>query len=441
MKSNKKSFFSWESLCLLIGGVSLITACSSTIQESSPEVSAQQQTTNENLNLKNSAAVAFADARNLPADNKIALFMGQDSETLTEYRKEALEKDAQLPKPAGITLYTKISNSAKQGSLAGITSDTDYGAGMINFSKSLEEFPGASLAVGLDITDGHAGCKQIPTRALAGMLGEGVSEKEVADYRQQMDKLLAFLKSSERDVFLRIGYEFDGPWNCYEPEAYKAAYRYIKSRINTLAANNIATVWQSAAWPRNQGIYQVTDANHLEKFYPGDDVVDWVSLSTFYGDTYRDYQWTCDALNPEWFTPVVTPRSQQDRILAFARNHKKPVMIAEAAPVGFSNSQLTTGCIFSNRVKPISAEDIWNSWYADWFDYIHANKDVIRAVAYINTNWHSQGMWYCAPNSTAGAKDCNQGYWADSRVQANPYILKKFKEEISHSVYVNGVKK
>ncbi|WP_323815133.1 hypothetical protein [Cellvibrio sp. NN19] len=429
MKRKQKSLYSWEWFCILACGVSLITACSTATNENNTATTSS---------VTNSAAVEFASARNLPADNKIALFMGQDSETLTEYRKEALEKDVSLPKPAGITLYTKISNSAKQGSLAGITKDTDYGAGMINFSKSLKEFPDAALAVGLDITDGHAGCKQIPTRAIAGVLGEGVTEKDVEDYRAQVDKLLVFLKESERDVFLRIGYEFDGPWNCYEPESYKAAYRFIKARINELNAVNIATVWQSAAWPRNQGIYQATDANHLEKFYPGNDVVDWVSLSTFYGDSYRDYQWTCDALSPEWFTPVVTPRSQQDRILAFARNHKKPVMIAEAAPVGFSNSQLTTGCIFTNRTKPIAAEEIWNSWYADWFDYIRANSDVIRAVAYINTNWHSQGMWYCAPNSTAGAKDCNQGYWADSRVQANPYILKKFKEEISKPVYVNG---
>jgi hypothetical protein len=425
----KNSLWSWDSFCLLIGGISLITACSHTSTQSIPAATVQVSAT---------AAVNLEQARNLPVENKIALFMGQDSETLTDYRKHALEKDSSLPKPAGITLYTKISNSAKQGSLAGITTDTDYGAGMINFSKSLKEFPAAALAVGLDITDGHAGCKQIPTRAIAGILGDGVTEKDVADYRQQVDKLLVFLKESNRPVFLRIGYEFDGPWNCYEPESYKTAYRFIKTRINVLNANNIATVWQSAAWPRNQGIYQVTEANHLDKFYPGDDVVDWVSLSTFYGEPYRDYQWTCDALNPEWFTPLVTPRSQQDRILAFARAHKKPVMIAEAAPVGFSNSQLTTGCVFTNRVKPVAAEEIWKSWYADWFDYIRANKDVIRAVAYINTNWHTQAMWYCAPNSTAGAKDCNQGHWGDSRVQANPYILGKFKEEISKPVYVNG---
>lgn len=438
MRLLKKSLWSWESLCLLIGGISLITACSHSSHQPIKTSTVQELAA---LHVSATAAVSIEQARNLPVDNKIALFMGQDSETLTDYRKNVLDKDSGLPKPAGITLYTKISNSAKQGSLAGITTDTDYGSGVINFSKSLKEFPGAVLAVGLDVTDTHAGCKQIPTRAIAGILGNGVTEKEVADYRQQVDKLLVFLKESDRQIFLRIGYEFDGPWNCYEPESYKAAYRFIKTRINALNATNIATVWQSAAWPRNQGIYQVTDANHLDKFYPGDDAVDWVSLSTFYGAPYRAYQWTCDALNPEWFTPLVTPRSQQDRILAFARTHKKPVMIAEAAPVGFSNSQLTTGCVFTNRIKPISAEEIWKSWYADWFDYIHVNKDVIRAVAYINTNWHSQAMWYCAPNSTAGAKDCNQGYWGDSRVQAHPYILGKFKEEISKPVYVNGVVK
>jgi hypothetical protein len=413
---------------VVFGFIVLITACAEVNKSTNNNASPKPQ---------HHAAIEFTNARNLPENNRILIFLGQDSQTLTDYRINALDKDPNFPRLRGITLYTKISNSAKQGSLAGITADTDYGAGVINFSRSLKEFPDAALAVGLDITDTHAGCKQIPTRAIAGMLGNGVDEKVIEDYRQQVDQLLIFLQQSARPIFLRIGYEFDGPWNCYDPVSYKAAYRFIKMRINQLKADNIATVWQSAAWPRNQGIYQVTAADHLEKFFPGDDVVDWVSLSTFYGESYRDYQWTCDDLNPEWFTPLVTPRSQQDRILAFARNHKKPVMIAEAAPVGFSNSQLTTGCIFTNRIKSISAKEIWNSWYTDWFEYIRANQDVIRAVAYINTDWHSQNMWYCAPHSMAGEKECTQGYWADSRVQANPYILKKFKEEISKPIYVN----
>jgi hypothetical protein len=385
-----------------------------------------------------SEARNFLEARNLPTNNKILFFLGQDSETLTDYRVDVLDKDATMPRLGGITLYTSIASSKKKDNLANLTKNLDHGAGIINFSRSLREFPDTALAVGLYLSDSATGCKSEPTRAIAGLVGDGLSKEDVSHYRSEVDRLVTFLKDTNRPIFLRIGYEFDGPWNCYYPDIYRAAFRYIKQRINELKADNVATVWQSAAWPRNQAIYQVTDANHLDKFYPGDDVVDWVSLSVFYGKNYKQHQWTCDQLNPESFTPHVAPLSQQERILNFARRHKKPVMIAEAAPVGFDNTELTTSCIFTNRPSPITAEAIWESWYADWFAFIENNKDVVRAVHYINTHWRSQAMWRCVSKSLAGSKNCNQGYWGDSRVQANPLILQKFKQAINRNIYVNG---
>jgi hypothetical protein len=390
------------------------------------------------LAVKSIVASDLTAARNLPANNKILFFLGQDSETLTDYRVDVLDKDATVPRLGGITLYTSIVSANKKDNLINLTKNLDHGAGIINFSRSLREFPDAALAVGLYLSDAATGCKSEPTRAIAGILGNGISKDHVSSYRADVDKLITFLKDTHRPVFLRIGYEFDGPWNCYSPDSYKLAFRYIKQRIDELKADKVATVWQSAAWPRNQAIYQVTDANHLDKFYPGDDLVDWVSLSVFYGKNYQQHQWACDQLNPDSFTPHVTPLSQQERILNFARSHKKPVMIAEAAPVGFDNTQLTTSCIFTNRPSPITAEAIWESWYADWFAFIEDNKDVVRGVHYINTNWRSQSMWRCTAKSLAGSKNCNQGYWGDSRVQANPIILQKFKQAINRNSYVNG---
>jgi len=375
-------------------------------------------------------------ARNLPGNEKILFVMGQDTETLNAFKVVVLDKNPEFPYPGGVTLYTKISHSFKYGSLAGVTTDVDYGSGKNNFVETLQQFPGSALAVGLDITDAHAGCKSIPTKAIGGIADPDITPELTDFYRGEVDKLITFLKNSDRQIFLRIGYEFDGPWNCYNPEAYKAAYRYIKERINALNADKIATVWQTAAWLRDQDIYKVTDNNHLEKYYPGDDVVDWISFSKFYGEHYRQEQWTCDELNPEWFTPVVSAVSQHDRLLNFARSHKKPVMIGEAAPVGFSNSELTSSCIFTNRPSSITAEEIWASWYQEWFDYIEKNRDVIRAAAYINTNWHSQSMWYCAPDATAGSENCKQGYWGDSRIQSNPMILERFTKAIKNQIFV-----
>lgn len=375
-------------------------------------------------------------AINLPEQGKVLFVIGQDTETLSAFRKDVLLKDPQFPAPGGVTLYTKISHNFKYGSLAGLTSNVDYGSGINNFVQTLKEFPNAALAVGLDITDNSGQCKSIPTKAISGVTDSDVTPALISFYRAEVDKLITFLKDANKPIFLRIGYEFDGPWNCYDAATYKTAFGYIKQRLIAMHADKVATVWQSAAWPRNLGSYVVTDANHLDKYYPGDDAVDWVAFSKFYGSSYKEHQWTCDALNPEWFTPLVTPRSQHDRVLNFARAHKKPVMIAESAPTAYSTSELTSSCVFTNRTSPLTAENIWQSWFQEWFDYIADNKDIIRAAAYINTNWHTQKMWYCAPNATAGTEKCNQGYWGDSRIQANPYILDRFKQQLQKDIFV-----
>ncbi|WP_460491581.1 hypothetical protein [Dactylosporangium cerinum] len=61
----------------------------------------------------------------------------------------------------------------------------------------------------------------------------------------------------------------------------------MKQRIDALGATNVATVWQSASYAKDgdaQYKFDFSNANHLADWYPGDDVVDWVALSTFYWD-------------------------------------------------------------------------------------------------------------------------------------------------------------
>ena len=89
-----------------------------------------------------------------------------------------------------------------------------------------------------------------------------------------------FESIAPRKVFLRAGYEFDGMWNCYNPDSYKAAFRHIALALKKAQADNVAMVWQSAAWPSPQfagdraHLYDHNDPNHISKWYPGDDVVD-----------------------------------------------------------------------------------------------------------------------------------------------------------------------
>ncbi|MFD4635929.1 hypothetical protein ACFWN2_01370 [Lentzea sp. NPDC058436] len=372
---------------------------------------------------------------NIPANDKIRMFVGQDSDTLSDYKRDVLTGG--VPQPGGVTLYTNLVLGGNPGPLAGMNGPVNWGSGTVDFARTLNEYPGASLAVGLYLSDASAGCGNQPLRAIIGRNDPDVVQGNlVAQYRAKVDEMVTKLKSYNREIFLRIGYEYDGPWNCYNADFYKQAFRYIKGRINALGANRIATVWQSAAWPLDEHTgnpewnYVVTAPNHFDVWYPGDDVVDWVGMSAFYGSTYNRYQWSCKA-------PSTSPRALQDRILNFARGHGKKVMIAEAAPQGFTTGSKTQSCIFSKNPQPVSGQTIVDTWFNDLFSYVTANRDTIRAVAYINTNWDSQTQWQCN-GAPAGQPGCSNGYWGDSRVQADPTVKARWIDEIRKSQYVNG---
>lgn len=363
-------------------------------------------------------------ARNLPKDGKVAFYLGQDSTTLSDYKRDVLDHDPGLNRPAGVTLYTNLVGAP----MSGMFQPTNYGSGDNNFRETLNQY-GGGLAVGLYLSDPD-------DNALKAYAGVG-DAAAVVRYRRWLDEFIRYLDKTDRQVFLRIGYEFDGPWNGYEPTLYKSAYRNIAKRIRQLGADRIATVWQSATWPYTEAApydAAAAGADHWDRWYPGDDAVDWIGLSHFYGKNYADYQWACN------LGKVVAPPLQvQGSLLTFARQHRKPVFIAESAPQGFDIGNLTANCIFKDEVSggahtpvPVTAEQIWQAWYEPYFDFVEANSDVIRGISYINTHWSSQPMWTCVPGN------CNSGYWGDSRVQANPLIHRKFNDRLANGRYSFG---
>ncbi|MFG2821567.1 endo-1,3-beta-xylanase [Kitasatospora sp. NPDC048365] len=386
-------------------------------------------------------ATAAVAARNLPADGRILPIMGQDSDTLAAYKADVLDRPGlNAPRPGGVTLYTNLVLGGSPEPLAGIVAPADWGAGRVDFSSTLAAYPGSALAVGLYLSDATTGCNNQPLRAIIGRNDSDVtagSPNLISQYRAKVDQMVTALKGYNRPVYLRIGYEFDGPWNCYSADFYKQAFAYIKGRIDALGAANVATVWQSAAWPLNASTdhpewnYVVTDPAHYDTWYPGDQYVDWVALSAFYTSGSLATQWGCSHYDTD-------PGALQDRVLNFARGHGKPVMIAESAPQGYQTGAHTRSCIFQKNKSAATGQDIWNQWYAPYFAWIHRNSDVIRAAAYINTNWDSQTLWQCADGAQAGGPGCSNGYWGDSRVQADPTVLADYLAELRGSSWVNG---
>ncbi len=341
-----------------------------------------------------------------PPEDKLLLFIGQDSDTISDYIKAIPEDNIE-----GVTLYSQLKHADPSKTLKAIFSPNAWQSGGMDFNKTLAQAPQAALAVGLAIDTCNQDDHQVN-------ISKGKYDKTIAVMVEHFKSL------APRKVFLRIGYEFDGPWNCYSPEHYRSAFQTIAGAIKMRGADNIATVWQSAAWPDSYGnsIYDTGLANHLARWYPGDEFVDWISTSVFYRDLS---QWN--------YPPPRTPDQGQQAILAFARSHKKPVMIAESAPQGYRIGQLSQSVIQENNPKAVTAEQIWQNWYQPYFDFIYSNNDIIRAVAYINTHWDTQAMWQCQPGIAAGQPGCQQGNWGDTRVQANELIKKRWLGEITDS--------
>ena len=421
-----------------------------------------------------SQAADISKARNLPEDNKILYIMGQDTSTLSDYYKEVLKKDSDMPAPGGVTLYTAfLPDFLRRSSAAGYYVSGIEGppaskeSGDVDFKKTLKEYDKAAggkkvaLAVGLYISDDwkrkhdKEECENEPLRAIAGVEGEKMTQKYIGKWRQALNTMIREFKKMERPVYLRIGYEFDGPWNCYNQELYKQAFRYIKERIDHYKADNIATVWQSATWPDDDGRSQdgvkawmisADPKKHLDGWYPGDDVVDWIGLSYFAGPNYEKYQWSCphpdgpdwDKGGRPWTYPEWSPRDFQDTITEYARSKNKPVMIAESAPQGFRLDKLDYSCVaaYKPEGKFKDGQAAWDAYFTEYFAWINKNKDVVRAFSYINTDWEAQDLWGKCQLSPDETGYCTEGgYWGDTRIQGNPVILNNFKAEVKKPQY------
>lgn len=292
----------------------------------------------------------FGAAKYVPKDGKKLLILGQDLGAvggLDTHRDGYVDNLDQVP--AGVTTYTSIP------SLSGLQGYTNWGAGDINAQAYLEDadFDYSVIAIGLYVN---------------GEL------RNIRDgfWNHKLRTLAGWIKDSSRPVFLRIGYEFDGPWNGLDPEEYVEAWQHIVHVFDSEQVRNVAYVWQSA------GI----NTSNIERWYPGDAYVNWVGYSHFDGQNIGQ------------------------SIRQFADEHDKPIMIAEATPRG-------------RDLENAVGQSVWDQWFDPLFTSINSNEK-IKALAYINADWDAQPMW------------SGQG-WGDSRIQVNSYVEEQWRDEIENN--------
>jgi hypothetical protein len=347
-----------------------------------------------------------------PAADKL-LIMGQDLGAIRDHMASNC-----CVKPDGLTAYLDFYDLLKPGDFGGLGIDDagqqldfelSWGSGPNSAYLTATEFGVSNIAIGLSITENEhpGGLKKIV---------DGLHDDEIR-------QLAKFATVVDGQVYLRIGYEFDGAWNhgYSNPQLYVAAYRRIVDVLRQEGADNIEYVLQASA----AGVDEIIDGDHedISKWYPGDEYVDWMALSWFMNPDERSI------VLQAGFTPM-SPGELADELLQLARQKNKPVMIAEASPQAMDlsenftahHSPLWDGEPATNQ-QPITDEQIWDYWFAPLFAYMEDNRDVIDALAYINVDWDSQPMW---------GPPYENGFWGDTRLETNPEIAKRFNEAVTN---------
>lgn len=299
----------------------------------------------------------FERTKFVPPKGKTLLIMGQTVERILEY----LDYFPNQIIPGGWSAYWGIPE------FVGITEPYKNDTGSTqNHQMLVDSFPNTVV---------QSAMWMVGKWDVAKKAGKG-------DYDRVIKKYGAWAKSTERPIYLRIGYEFDGPHNELKPKEYVKAYRHIVDLLRKEGVDNIAFVWHSYASEPFKGY-------KLSAWYPGDDYVDWVGISVF-GHAYggADFGLYCDS------------------VLQFAKQRHKPVMVAE-----------------SNPINGIDAENInaWNQWFVHFFTFIY-NKN-IKAVSFINEDWQTLSI---------------QGipHWKDGRLYNNEKISKAWFQETNKDRYL-----
>ncbi|MFQ5748761.1 MAG: glycoside hydrolase family 26 protein, partial [Planctomycetota bacterium] len=158
-------------------------------------------------------------------------------------------------------------------------------------------------------------------------------------------------------ILLRFGFECNGDWFSWsgDPPAYVSAWRHAHKIFEEAGAGNVEWVWSpnAVSIPR-------TKENAISRYYPGDDVVDWVGLDGYnFGDNHDKWH-TWESFKQVFDRPLEEFRK---------RYPGKPVIIAE------------TGAASDER----KAEWIRRAW-----DYL-ATRPEVRAVVWFDLDKRREG--------------------------------------------------
>lgn len=297
----------------------------------------------------------YAQTKFVPPAGKTLLIIGQTVEDILEYRRHFRDE----PTPGGWAVYWGVP-------------EFKYTDDPYDTSKRSGQQNHETLVKLTENTVIQSAMWMVGKWDIAKKAGEG-------EYDHAIREFSTWAKAAQRPIYLRMGYEFDGPHNELEPEEYVKAYRHIADMIRAEGANNVAFVWHSYMFEPYKGY-------PLEAYYPGDGYVDWVGISAF-GLIYQ---------GPELL-------AHGDTVMAFAKRHQKPLMVAESSPtLGIRKGHF----------------DTWDTWFVNFFSLCYRKN--IKAISFITANWENG----------------EGGEWKDARLHNNKDIAKAWFMETNKPRYL-----
>lgn len=293
----------------------------------------------------------------------VIMIAGQSREEFSDYVENVTAQGTKAPLPGGAAFYTNLN-------LDGITTPHRNAPGDnrqdLQFLKDYLDPVVFQIGLWLSPQELH--------------------EIAAGDLEAQVHALYEALSALQRPVLLRIGYEFDGPHNRYEPAAYVSAYRVIAKAMRQ--SPDILLVWHSFA------MLPTHNELPVEAWYPGDEWVDWIGISYFQVGTVGYHR-----------------APNRERLIDIARQKRKPVLIGEASAIRYDPSH-----------KHLTGQAYWDYWYQPYFQFIETHPE-IRAASIIHVNWDSQNQ-----HSTLG--------WGDCRIDSDPVILQHWRAKMNEKTWL-----
>lgn len=272
-----------------------------------------------------------------------------------------------------------------------------------NFQRNIDSFLARTSAA-----------NRVPHLSLGFNGPDGSNDVEIAtgsSFDNYIEDAARLVRDYDKPLFVRLGFEFNGSWNGYEPYQYVLAFRKIVDRFRAAGVENAAYIW--CYEPDAADDFDVDINASVPKWYPGDDYVDWFGL-----DVFNSSHFSANTEGGSRGNSI--PFDRASKFLTLASERAKPVILSETAAI---NAHITPD---AEDPGLVDGEHDWNLWFDPFFDWLEEHPE-IKAWLYMNQNYLTDyGGHYYENNN-----------WGDCRFEVNSFIRQRYVQALQSERFIN----